>query len=179
MEADPWPFSATERMLAEEEAAARRTIKELDSAESDENEFYILARAPLAYLILGAPIEAKEASLRALDLAEKFPANWNYGNAIHNANLALGLLAFEAGAIDLAKSHLEKAGTTPGSPQLASFGPNMRLAKRLLEAGETEAVNCYFDECARFWKHGGEWLRIWRRKVAGGEIPHFHMHLNV
>jgi tetratricopeptide (TPR) repeat protein len=114
-----------------------------------------------------------------LELAEGFKDSWNYGNAIHNANLVLGICAYDTGDFEAAKACLEKAGNSPGSPQLNSFGPNMQLAKRLLNTGEYESVLSYLDSCEKFWKSGGEWLRIWKQKVSNKQVPKFYMHLYV
>ena len=46
------------------------------------------------------------------------------------------------------------AGATPGSPQLDSFGPNMTLAKELLEKGQPDVVLHYFALCKNFWEDG-------------------------
>jgi len=69
-----------------------------------------------------------------LELAEKYKENWNYGNAIHQSNIFLGLVALENKEKEKAKEHLLAAGNTPGSPQLNSFGPNMLLAKKIVGA---------------------------------------------
>jgi hypothetical protein len=61
-------------------------------------------------------------------------ANWNYGNAIQDGNFVLGRIAVHEYRITDAKEFLKQAGDTPGSPQLDSFGPNMSLAKDMLEA---------------------------------------------
>ncbi len=50
------------------------------------------------------------------------------------------------------KKYLIAAGKSPGSPQMDSFGPNMTLAKDLLEKGERDAVLEYFMRCRKFWK---------------------------
>lgn len=63
-------------------------------------------------------------------------AGWNSGNRIHHGNLILGRIALTQGDVAEAKTRLLAAGKTPGSPQLNSFGPNMMLAKELLELGE-------------------------------------------
>src|SRR3954447_4753751 len=41
-----------------------------------------------------------------LQLAKRFPCNWNYGNAIHNANSILGLVALRNGRKKEAVSYL-------------------------------------------------------------------------
>lgn len=77
--------------------------------------------------------QEKNLALEYLDLANSYQTNWNYGNAIHDANITLGRIALRKGKIEEAKAFLLNAGRTPGSPQLSSFGPNMILAHELLE----------------------------------------------
>ena len=67
--------------------------------------------------------KAEKYAKEALLMAPKFPKNWNYGNAIHNANAALGRIALAKGDIEAAKNYLIEAGKTPGSPQLNSYRP--------------------------------------------------------
>ena len=98
------------------------------------------------------------------------------GDALHHSNLILGRLALHFQRRDEARSYLLAAGDVAGSPPLDSFGPNMELAKALLEAGETETVLQYFDRCARFWKRKA--LREWREQIERGETPDFDSNLN-
>ena len=62
-----------------------------------------------------------------------------------------------------------RAGKTPGSPQLDSFGPDRDLARALLERGERTAVLAYLAECARFWKGREALLEGWRAAIERGE----------
>jgi hypothetical protein len=125
--------------------------------------------------------QAEKAYLYANELLEagaKDPKNWNYGNAIHQANNVLGKLALQKGRIKQAGEYLLKAGQTPGSPQLNSFGPNMSLAKGMLEAGEKESVLQYFELCRKFWKMGGDRLDTWGAEVKGDKVPNFGASVN-
>lgn len=79
--------------------------------------------------------------------------------------------------MDTATRELLLAGQTPGSPTLNRFGPNMGLAKDLLERKQTEVVLAYFDLCEKFWKHGGESLQSWRTAVKSGTMPDFRANL--
>ena len=119
------------------------------------------------------PAKAREDAKAILSMSENYRRDWNYGNAVHQANLALGRLALRDGDIEQAKHYLIEAGRTPGSPQLNSFGPNMLLAKELLETGETAAVLEYLDLCAKFWRvdHGS--ISTWKKIIAEGKQPHF------
>ena len=105
---------------------------------------------------------------------------WNYGNRVHHGNLVLGRIALREGKIEEAKSRLIAAGRTPGSPQLNSFGPNMALAKALLEIGEQEVVLKYFELCAKFWNsdRAKDKLDKWGVLAAAGRIPDFRANLD-
>ena len=102
---------------------------------------------------------------------------WNYGDAVHKGNLVLGRVAVRQGRLVDAVTFLRASGETPGSPVLGSFGPNMSLAKDLLEHGETDAVLAYFEICRAFWKMGGERLDAWSKEVRAGLIPNFGANL--
>jgi len=94
--------------------------------------------------------KAKQAANKTLRVAEEFRENWNYGNAIHWANIWLGLVAHKEGNILQASLYLLRASKTPGSPQLRSFGPDVTLAELLLDSGATDAVSQYIQLCAKF-----------------------------
>lgn len=106
------------------------------------------------------------------------PGQWNYGNAIHDGNLVLGRIALRQGQIEEARKYLREAGKTPGSPQLNSFGPNLTLAKELLEKGEKQAVLEYFQAIRKFWKMGQDKLDQWTRAVEADGIPAFGANLD-
>ena len=121
-----------------------------------------------------------KAETRAQELLVKapaFPSSWNYGNAIHHGHLVIGRILLQRGEVEAAKARLLEAGATPGSPQLDSFGPNMSLAKELLERGEKESVLLYFERCASFWKMDRGRLDQWRAEVEAGRIPEFGANL--
>ena len=102
---------------------------------------------------------------------------WNLGNRIHHGHLTLGRIELAEGDLEKAKDRLLKAGGTPGFPQLNSFGPNMLLAKELLERGEQEVVLRYFELCSKFWGMGREKLAAWTQQVREGKIPDFGANL--
>jgi hypothetical protein len=120
---------------------------------------------------------AADLAAKSLEMAASFRGDWNYGNAIHAGHAVLGLLALRDGDTQRAVQELHKAGATPGSPQLDSFGPSMQLAKQLLRAGEAAAVLSYLEQCRAFWKMGDTWLTIWEEKIRAGDVPNFFMHL--
>jgi hypothetical protein len=87
--------------------------------------------------------------------------------------MVLGRVALRKGDLEAAKRELMEAGRTPGSPQLNSFGPNMSLAKDLLERKETDTVLAYFELCGKFWALEQGNLRRWSVLAKAGEMPDF------
>lgn len=163
--------------LQSQKDAAAKALAAYEKAQAAEHEdifrFYRLDKLAKAAFKAG---EIEKASLYANELltaAARFPKDWNYGNAIHHGNNVLGRIALRQGDRKLAAELLLKAGRTPGSPQLGSFGPNMSLAKELLEKGRREPVLEYFELCRKFWKTGGERLDQWTKEVNAGLAPDF------
>ncbi len=97
------------------------------------------------------------------------------GQAQFYGNTVLGQVALREGKLAEAGKFLVEAGKTKGSPVLDTFGPNMSLAKELLEKGQTNAVLEFFQECEKFWpSHGGEnTLARWTAEVKQGKTPDF------
>jgi hypothetical protein len=54
--------------------------------------------------------------------------------------LVLGRIAVREGYIEAAKNYSIADGKNRGSPVMNSFGPNLTLAKDLLEKGERDTV---------------------------------------
>ncbi|MEJ7847424.1 MAG: hypothetical protein WKF92_04955 [Pyrinomonadaceae bacterium] len=142
-----------------------------------EKEFYRLTDAAPAAFKAGDIEKAKRLADALLVQAETLRENWNYGNAVHAAHLVFGHAAFAEGKIDDAKNFLILAGNIPGSPQLKSFGPDMTLAKKLLEKNERETVIKYFDLCAKFWDPKHAKLVEWKAEVLKGDTPDFGANL--
>ena len=121
--------------------------------------------------------KARGHATELLDRVNQARKGFESGNALNDGNLILGRLALVAGDVAAARRHLLAAGTTPGSPSLNSFGPNMSLAKGLLERGETQTVLEYFDLCAKFWSFDRAKLKAWRDAAKAGIIPDFQANL--
>jgi hypothetical protein len=64
------------------------------------------------------------------------------------------LIALGKGEVEEAKKLMLASLDSKGSPQMNSFGPNIRLAKALLEKKETAVVLEYFAKCDQFWEMG-------------------------
>jgi len=175
-EATPFTPEQEQRLKASALERAPKELAEVDSANTQDKLFYALPSAAMAAFLLGEHARAKELAEKALALAPVYERNWNFGNALHSAHTVLGLLALSKGDVAYAIKELEKAGATPGSPQLHSSGPSMQLAKELLRRGESEAVLRYFEQCRAFWEMGTVWLNLWEEKVRAGGVPNFFMH---
>ncbi|CAN5524050.1 hypothetical protein BH18VER1_BH18VER1_08710 [soil metagenome] len=155
----------------------QRATAELSRVKTPEDRFYALNEVAKESFAAGNAEDARTYAEELLKLMPSFRPNWNYGNALHDANMVLGRIAARDNRIDDAKRYLLESGKTPGSPQLDSFGPNMSLAKDLLEKGERDSVLEYFGMCRRFWKmHGGR-LNKWTVDVQHGRIPDFGANL--
>jgi tetratricopeptide (TPR) repeat protein len=120
--------------------------------------FYTLGRVAIAAFDASDYARAETYANELLALAPQYREDRrydrrSYGDAIFYGNMVLGRVALRRDYnIQKAKAALLASGQTPGSPTLNSFGPNMNLAKDLLEAGERETVLQFFDQCRAFWK---------------------------
>jgi hypothetical protein len=164
---------------------ARRKLGALASAEfelayklSSDDSFkrYLLIDLAKSAIEAGDLERAHAWAVQLLSQGTNDKRDWNYGNAIHHGHIILGRIALLLENLVEAREHLIAAGETPGSPQLNSFGPNMILAKELLEKGERDSVIRYFQLCANFWNNRSE-LNTWTATVKSGGIPNFGANL--
>jgi TonB family protein len=141
--------------------------------------FYALNRMAKAALDCDAAGAAKAAAYanELLAAAELHPSDWNYGNALHDGHTVLGRLALRQGDMAAAREQLLASARTPGSPQLRSIGPTMRLAKDLLDKGEKDAVIEYLTLCGNFWVTGALNLSAWSQALRDGRTPDFGLSL--
>lgn len=149
---------------------------EQETQPSGRERFYALADLAKTAFAAG---DLNKAELYARELLSVAPdKEWNYGNAVFFGNMVIGQVALRRDKNTfLAKSSLLASGETPGSPQLNSFGPNMSLAKDLLEQGERDSVLEFFAECRKFWKMDYGKLDAWTASVRGGGMPDFGANL--
>lgn len=139
--------------------------------------FYMLSDLAKTAYVAEDTIKAETYATELLNQANLYSKNWNYGNAIHSGNIILGRLELKLGNIEKAKNYLIQAGKTPGSPQLNSFGPNLILAKELLERGEREVILEYLKLCTNFWKDGSKYIESWVLIIKEGKTPDFGANL--
>jgi hypothetical protein len=149
----------------------------LAKAKTEQERFYALNDAAKESFVAGNAGEAKKYAQELMALLPKYPKDWNYGNAVQDANLVLGRIAVKEGRIDEAKRYLIAAGNSPGSPQMDSFGPNVSLARDLLEKGERDVVIQYLELCRKFWKMERGSLDKWIQEIKDGKIPNFGANL--
>jgi hypothetical protein len=88
------------------------------------------------------------------------------------------MVSLKTGNIDSACKYLIEASKTPGSPQLDSFGPDMTLARELLEQGKKDAVIEFLENCSKFWKIkeiiGKDLCQEWINAIKSGYKPDFN-----
>ncbi len=154
-------------------------VEKLATGTNEQERQFLLSR--LAYAAFEAS-DWKKATAYASEAIEsaKDPKSWNYGNAIFHGNTVLGRIAIARDHnVAMAKERLLASvkGEKQGSPQLNSFGPNMSLAKDLIQAGERASVLEFFDGCRGFWKRGQKQLDEWSATVKGGGMPDFSANL--
>ena len=152
-----------------------RAMEELTSAKSELGRYIALSAAAKSAFVFGKTEDARSYASELLALDEKFKGA--VGNAVHDGNLVLGRIAALEGQMEEAKHCLLEAGKTAGSPALGTFGPNMSLARDLLQNGEQETVLQYFDLCRKFWGSGNDKLTQWTEEVRAGTMPDFGANL--
>jgi TonB family protein len=158
--------AAGDRLAQLEEVFPRSPEQEFADLEQDaagdakSRRFDLLDGLAVKAMHLGFNDKAKAYTNELLAAAEQHPKSWNYGNAIHDGHMVLGLLALRSDDVPTACEELLKSGKTPGSPQLNSFG-------------QRDTVLDYFELCRKFWKMGGQQLDSWSETVRKGQTPAF------
>jgi hypothetical protein len=120
---------------------------------------------------------AKSAATELLALASTLEGDLSCGDATYLGHHTLGCLAVADGDIAEASGRLLSAAGTPGSPVLGSFGPDMTLARALLERGEHSVVLLFLEKCHEFWSMGHGKLEVWTEDVRSGRMPDFLQNL--
>jgi len=121
--------------------------------------------------------DAKAIAKEMLGVAAKAPDNQLSGRATFDANLALGSVALREGDKKAAGQYLIAAAEAKGMPSLGSFGPNMTLARDLLNAGEKDTVLEFFRLMVISWPRESVQLGEWADRVRAGGKPDFGVYL--
>ena len=156
-----------------------RATARLAAADSPELRFLALGDAAKECFVAGKLADARKYAHELMTLLPDFRQHHFFPIAWHDANMILGRVAVRDGHLDEAKRYLIEAGQTPGSPQLMNYGPNMSLAKDLLEKGERQAVLDYFELCRKFWVNQDGQLDQWSQQVKEGKMPNFGSNLTL
>jgi thiol-disulfide isomerase/thioredoxin len=112
-----------------------------------------LPRLATAELEAGEVDAADFDARRLLALAAANSKEWNHDDLTHAAYTVLGRVALERGDLKTAKARLLESARINGSAALESFGPDLKLARELLAAGERDVVLQYLELCRGFWKY--------------------------
>ncbi|MES2817668.1 MAG: hypothetical protein V4812_01605 [Pseudomonadota bacterium] len=132
--------------------------------------FYSISKKLERALETDAYADSVRLATEYLALAEDFKDDWNYGNALHDANAALGMVAMRQGKPSVAAEYLLKAGNSPGSPQMDSFGPDLQLADSLLASGNRTVVIEYLKRISQFWAPEAQTISSVIEKIEHGEM---------
>ena len=141
---------------------------------SEAGRAHLLTELSLAMFDVEGQERANDLARQLLEIAEQ-TSDWNTDNAWHKAHTILGLLAIRERDLQRARVHLLMSAQKGKSPQLRILGPNMRLAKALLEAGEWGVVEEFLELCSEFWD--GDELDWWTDQVEDREMPFFEFNL--
>jgi hypothetical protein len=146
----------------------------LGKAHTESDRYLALPEAAKLAFVFGKIDDAHDYATELLTLDAKFQAEpWRNGDAVFAGNFVLGRIAVQEGHIEDAKKYLLASGKSVGSPVLGSFGPNMSLAKDLIQHEERKTVLQYFELCRKFWSVGNDKLTQWSEDVKAGNVPDF------
>ena len=90
-----------------------KAAKALAAASGELERFYALRNAAKQSFEVGKIEDARKYAKELLALAQKFPTDWNYGNAVHDGNMVLGRIALKEGKTKEARQYLLEVGNSP------------------------------------------------------------------
>ena len=161
------PYEGTDAVTAAQALAGFERAYELSDTDDCADLMPDLAVTAFAAGALEKARGYAEAMLAAI------AGNRNKGDYIHYGNLVLGRIALADEDLEEAGARLLAAGRTQGARLRRFGGPDMALAKALLERGETETVLQYLELCLGFWESGEDDLLDWIVLIEAGRIPDF------
>jgi hypothetical protein len=163
----PPPPARAAAAVAEWEEAARLGLTLLRDPSA-------LSQLGYAALLAGEPGKAGAAAGGLLRLASEDRDPARRGRAAHHGHLLLGHLSLGAGEVAESTRHLlEAADLTDVPPFIRTGGPNMWLARKLLDQGERAAVIRYLRACSRFWVSTDHKAEQWVAILERGDEPDF------
>lgn len=93
------------------------------------------------------------------------------GSATHQAHILLGLIYIRENRLDDAARNLQSAVRAPISRRMRLRGPDLRLAKGLLDQGRHPPVIEYLEWCKTFWPENDGKLDRWITELKAGRAP--------
>jgi len=148
------------------------------SGATGRDRFAVLPLAAKAAFRAGEMDQAQSLARELLQMAPNYTRDPEYGDAIYDGYTLMGRVALARENLPLARQYLMNAATTPGSPELSRKGPDMMLAKELLEKGQAPAVLQFLVLCREFWKNDGGRLNAWSDAIRRHEMPDFAENLD-
>lgn len=155
-----------------------KSVIKLKSAKTEVDRFRILNKAAKSSFKFKKYDKARNHAEELLTLSQKYKSEVIYGSAIYDSHIVLGRLDLLDGKPKQAIYHLFEAVKTPGDATLATFGPDMSLAKDLLEKGYKEPVIEFLIGCKRFWEFDEGKVDKWVMEIKEGQIPDFGINLD-
>ncbi|HYR82465.1 MAG TPA: hypothetical protein VE422_00145 [Terriglobia bacterium] len=124
-------------------------------------------------------------SFRILSNPWKTQFNTNYASkmlrehtdsnaAIYTGNLILAQAALDQNDIANARRYLLEAATITGTPAIQEKGPDVSVARILLDRGERDTVLEYLHRAHNFWPQGGPVLDRWETTIRAGRRVNFN-----
>ena len=116
---------------------------------------------------------ARKCAQEALLLAAKFRSDPDYGTAVYNANMVLGLLAQRAGNREAAARFMLDASKAPGTEELA-YSMNdfsLKLPEWLFQEGERNSVAEFLDQFAQKNVSAKGYLQESAKAIRSGKKP--------
>ena len=164
---ETWIRQAAMMLLVGVQAVSDDERSEVDD-DVDEYDYDVRIEEAWRLLAQGRLAEAEALAGVLLERADALDRE-DAGDLVHHGHLIQGHASLRRGDVAGAEEHLLSAADLVPSPVLASFGPNMSLARALLLRGSRERVLDFFDRCALFWGQ----LPLWRADVLAVQMPAF------
>ncbi|MBZ5610378.1 MAG: hypothetical protein LAP38_19115 [Acidobacteriia bacterium] len=150
--------------------AGTGAVYQLDKARADTPRagFADLLRAARAASNDKRPTEALEYLTRAIAAIEELPERGR-PLLLRQAYTLQGLAFLDQN--DQAAAEASLAASAIG--QFGAIPPSMKLAKALLDRGDSAAVLKYLEQCKALWASGAQQLATWEAAIQAGQTPDF------
>jgi len=135
---------------------------------------YLRASFKLRDALRSGDVAAAEALAPGVLLETQRRGGIQSGSSLESENLyyvydALGRSALQRNDFDAAQKDLILSATTVGGPHLDTWGPNLTLAKALLDLGYKETVVAFLTSCKAFWPNPK--VDGWISQIRQGQTP--------